>query len=768
MSKNQKKNLNYQTKAVNNTIEYLKTVDMFSLQAPTGSGKTYIIASIIDKYLETADFMSEATTFLFIAPSTGKLDHQGYEKISNYLKNDWVKGFQTNYIGSTNKNSKSEYLKNIEYFKPNNVYFIGWNLLSKNTKIMNIDSERNDLFKVIANTKDENIKIVLIIDEAHREFDSELSANSRKDVLKNLDAFKTICVSATLDNPDFTISSQEVRDEAAIKEKVIINAGLSDIHKYDEYENSDQVTILINTAIAKQEEIKKEYFKKNISNKPLLLIQIPNDITDEEYKRSYCNQIEKIIENKGYKKNENYAVWLDKEKPKMSKSDITKLDSSIEILIFKQAIAIGWDIPRANILVRLREAKSSQFNIQTLGRILRNPFFKFYKSPLIDNAFVYTFDKKYEDLIRQENFVYDESNIKKIGRSPKGINFSMHLNKVLINFDNSEEKINNLINHVVNKLFTNNNFISDFFKIDTLNTMDDDISIESKEIISNSTKVKDELNEKHIQQKFSISPKDTLVNLYIKYKTIINKSNLYEQIFNNLIYSEKFKKLNKTIKDFYLSMTSNWNRGIFTKENSIYKSTIFEFIESLINKYQKEKFEFNKEEYILPKNYFFNDQFFNLCKWDAINVFDVTLIENKLSINEREFYHDFKNKFSDNENIFIFRNQVGNQDYYLEYFNNESKKSKFYPDFILVNKKNKKIKIFEVKGFKKNNIDNETENKFKSINSWSEHIVNSFDKYDVEFYFVSFNNNELIFIDKDKNEFTFEHITTVIKNYSRS
>ncbi|MEG1146756.1 MAG: hypothetical protein RSD06_05565 [Bacilli bacterium] len=133
----------------------------------------------------------------------------------------------------------------------------------------------------------------------------------------------------------------------------------------------------------------------------------------------------------------------------------------------------------------------------------------------------------------------------------------MHLNKVLINFDNSEEKINNLINHVVNKLFTNNNFISDFFKIDTLNTMDDDISIESKEIISNSTKVKDELNEKHIQQKFSISPKDTLVNLYIKYKTIINKSNLYEQIFNNLIYSEKFKKLNKTIKDFYLSMTSN-------------------------------------------------------------------------------------------------------------------------------------------------------------------------------------------------------------------
>ncbi|MEG1146758.1 MAG: DEAD/DEAH box helicase family protein [Bacilli bacterium] len=88
MSKNQKKNLNYQTKAVNNTIEYLKTVDMFSLQAPTGSGKTYIIASIIDKYLETADFMSEATTFLFIAPSTGKLDHQGYEKISNYLKND--------------------------------------------------------------------------------------------------------------------------------------------------------------------------------------------------------------------------------------------------------------------------------------------------------------------------------------------------------------------------------------------------------------------------------------------------------------------------------------------------------------------------------------------------------------------------------------------------------------------------------------------------------------------------------------------------------
>jgi len=41
-------------------------------------------------------------------------------------------------------------------------------------------------------------------------------------------------------------------------------------------------------------------------------------------------------------------------------------NSKVEFLIFKTAIATGWDCPRAQILVRFREVKSIQFEIQTI------------------------------------------------------------------------------------------------------------------------------------------------------------------------------------------------------------------------------------------------------------------------------------------------------------------------------------------------------------------------------------------------------------------
>ena len=47
--------------------------------------------------------------------------------------------------------------------------------------------------------------------------------------------------------------------------------------------------------------------------------------------------------------------------------NISKADSEAEVLIFKQALALGWDCPRAHILVLFRDWKSIVFSIQTIG-----------------------------------------------------------------------------------------------------------------------------------------------------------------------------------------------------------------------------------------------------------------------------------------------------------------------------------------------------------------------------------------------------------------
>ena len=86
--------------------------------------------------------------------------------------------------------------------------------------------------------------------------------------------------------------------------------------------------------------------------------------------------------------NGKLAIWLSNEKENLN--NIDQYDSPVEVLIFKQAIATGWDCPRAQILVMFREIGSVVFEIQTVGRILRMPEQKHYNDTLLDTAYVYT------------------------------------------------------------------------------------------------------------------------------------------------------------------------------------------------------------------------------------------------------------------------------------------------------------------------------------------------------------------------------------------
>jgi type III restriction enzyme len=69
---------------------------------------------------------------------------------------------------------------------------------------------------------------------------------------------------------------------------------------------------------------------------------------------------------------------------------ITKADDMTEVLLFKQAIALGWDCPRASVLLIFRELKSMTFTTQTVGRILRMPEQRFYRDDRLNHGYVYT------------------------------------------------------------------------------------------------------------------------------------------------------------------------------------------------------------------------------------------------------------------------------------------------------------------------------------------------------------------------------------------
>lgn len=91
--------------------------------------------------------------------------------------------------------------------------------------------------------------------------------------------------------------------------------------------------------------------------------------------------------------------WFSGDHPS-NPEEIKKLDGEYAFLLFKQAVATGWDCPRAKILVKLREGGSEAFNIQTIGRIRRMPERHHYDDSLLDNCYLYTLDAQFSEGLR--------------------------------------------------------------------------------------------------------------------------------------------------------------------------------------------------------------------------------------------------------------------------------------------------------------------------------------------------------------------------------
>ena len=149
---------------------------------------------------------------------------------------------------------------------------------------------------------------------------------------------------------------------------------------------------LINNALEKRRQIAEAYRKEGVNINPLLLIQLPNDTTDTmtaDDTKIMEQVVQYLDEMRGINTdNHRLAVWLSKQKTNLE--DIERNDNITEVLLFKQAIALGWDCPRAAVLLIFRKLTSDTFTVQTVGRILRMPEQRFYHNPLLNKGYVYT------------------------------------------------------------------------------------------------------------------------------------------------------------------------------------------------------------------------------------------------------------------------------------------------------------------------------------------------------------------------------------------
>lgn len=337
------------------------------MKAPTGSGKTIILIDYVDEYLNKID---SNTAFIWLCPGKGNLEEQSREKMRKFAPH-------------LNTQNLFEALEN--GFPPESITFINWELVTKRGNTAIRDSERKNLYDHIADAHRKQITFIVVIDEEH----SNNTAKARA-IIDAFAAKKIVRVSATAQQNKryeyFEIDEVDVINAGLITKALYVNEGVTDGVEIDEDYN-----YLIDLADAKRRSIDTHYKSIGKKIRPLVLIQFPNGQPET------IAAVERKLESMNYTyDNGMVSKWMSEDKRDIP-DDLTENDGQPVFLLMKQAISTGWDCPRAKILVKLREGKNENFEIQTIGRIRRMPEARHYEDDVLDFCYVYTFDEKYKE-----------------------------------------------------------------------------------------------------------------------------------------------------------------------------------------------------------------------------------------------------------------------------------------------------------------------------------------------------------------------------------
>ncbi|WP_322958548.1 hypothetical protein RRG49_01600 [Mycoplasmopsis felis] len=618
---------------------------------------------------------------------------------------------------NTKKNTKVE--KNYQFFaEKNNVYIMGGASFKKNS----ILREEQAIESFLNEIKRKDYKLIYIRDEAH------IGGNiiKNKDELRfeqqmqdNADFVLKMTATPSYDGMIVELSEKELESDKVklLKSNKQYNLNLEPNKDYD------NESIL---KVACQEfKLIKQHYNDHINEKgliginPAMLIQVDNDSQNELKNQEFNQQINQIINIL----EENGLTWVkyfdskDKNtnirtKENWTLRDISKNTSPVDVIIFKIGPSIGWNIPRACMLVQLRNISSKNLSIQTIGRIKRNPNpgFDFSINSIADNYYIYSnlnvIDSNTATAVIKQKYVQEEfpfgylqSNSHSV---QEGIIDIQTYEQKVIEFLN--KKFKNSVNEFIYKSFFNNSYYEYQHKYQKNNF----ISSESQS---------------YGTANFITSKIINIIDLQIYLNKLKSK---YKKYFTN--------NINEYLNNLYIQMDNNISKQWFdylvykdlsNEFKNIYKQTIINQINNQTTQY---KIDFNKN---LPINIFIEDKENN----NTIKTDEYFVYENLSKSDISNFYLD-----SLAEKIFVDKLKTYKDMYHLklwsknplpdgisfQYLDDNYELHISFPDFII--KYNNHYIYIEIKTYK-SDID---ENKTKTLYEQYKKYIESFNSNDYQ------------------------------------
>ena len=345
-------------------------------KSPTGSGKTVMLAEFLKQLAKD----SQVHPFACIWAAPRNLHMQSKDKLARHYAD--TRTLKCVVFDELSRREIGE----------RQILFFNWESVRQEKNLIIRENEQDKyLDKVVENTREAGRTIILVVDESHYH-DTRIANTLVEAIAPKLILNASATPELELLDEVVAVQFENVKSEGMVKKSVVINEGFSSESIGEIIKASPKMAldeVVLQEALNKRQQLADAFRALGCKINPLLCVQLPDRRVQQD--DDTRNTVERFFAENGITvHNGKFAVYLADEKENLT--NIADNDNEVEVLLFKHAIALGWDCPRAHILVLFRNLRSFTFSVQTLGRIMRmpEPNVGHYENEVLNRGYVYT------------------------------------------------------------------------------------------------------------------------------------------------------------------------------------------------------------------------------------------------------------------------------------------------------------------------------------------------------------------------------------------